>query len=338
MKIKDIAIIFILLLFAAVISCQVVTGQQLQRRGIITPGSLWLDNNRNTIQAHGGGIILVGSTYYWFGEDRAQGLDPLYKYVGCYSSEDLVHWTFLSKIKFAAPKGFDPHHWVLERPKVYYNRKTKKYVMYFHLDDARYKAAEIGIAVSNDVDSGYQFVKHFRPFGMESRDIGQFIDDDGTAYLIFESRPTHGFVIARLSDDYMSVEKKMCLVKEPLEGGALVHYKGLYYVIGSHLTGWNPNSNVYATAKKVSGPWSPFKNMAPSETNTYGSQSTMLLKVTGTKKATVIYMGDIWKPAAQWDSRYLWMPLKIGKGKLWLPKPEPWEINIKTGFVKFANK
>ena len=36
----------------------------------------------------------------------------------------------------------------------------------------------------------------FRPLGYESRDIGQFVDDDGSAYLIFESRPSHGFYIA----------------------------------------------------------------------------------------------------------------------------------------------
>lgn len=327
-----------LLLSPAVMSCPAAVSQQLHPNGIITPGAPWLDNNGNAIQAHGGGIIKVRDTYYWFGEDRAKGLDPMCKYVGCYSSKDLVHWTFQDKIKFVAPEGFDPHHWVLERPKVYYNRSTNKYVMYFHLDDGHYKAAEVGIAVSDIVDNGYHLVKHFRPLGMESRDIGQFIDDDGTAYLIFESRPTHGFVIAKLSGDYLNVEKEICLVKEPLEGGALVHYKGLYYVIGSHLTGWNPNPNVYATAEKLSGPWSSFKNIAPEGTKTYGSQSTMLLKVTGTRKTTVIYMGDIWKPAVQWDSRYLWIPAKIGKGKLWLSKPEPWEINVKTGVVKWINK
>ena len=42
----------------------------------------------------------------------------------------------------------------------------------------------------------------------------------------------------------------------------------------------------------------------------------MLLKVVGTKKTTVIFMGDIWKPRTQWDSRYLWMPLEIGGGDL----------------------
>jgi hypothetical protein len=57
----------------------------------------------------------------------------------------------------------------------------------------------------------------------------------------------------------------------------------------------------------------------------------MLLKVAGSKDTTVIFMADQWHPAAQWDSRYLWMPLTIGDGKLWLPAPHPWTIDVKTG-------
>jgi hypothetical protein len=59
------------------------------------------------------------------------------------------------------------------------------------------------------------------------------------------------------------------------------------------------------------------------------------LKVVGTKMTTVIFMGDIWRPRTQWDSRYLWMPLQIGHGKLWLPPPQPWTLNLKTGKAKF---
>jgi len=33
----------------------------------------------------------------------------------------------------------------------------------------------------------------------------------------------------------------------------------------------------------------------------------------------------------------LWMPLEIGDGKLWVPKPRPWTLNIKTGEVSFEN-
>ena len=48
---------------------------------------IWPDDRGQHIQAHGGGIIKLGDTFYWFGEDRAQGLDRL-RYVSCYSSKD----------------------------------------------------------------------------------------------------------------------------------------------------------------------------------------------------------------------------------------------------------
>ena len=84
-------------------------------------------------------------------------------------------------------------------------------------------------------------------------------------------------------------------------------------------------------SKSLAGPWSEYKDIAPPEANTYGAQSTMMLKIAGTKTTTVIFMGDIWKPHTQWDSRYLWMPLVIGDGKLRLPPPGNWTFNIKTG-------
>jgi hypothetical protein len=251
--------------------------------------------------------------------------------VSCYASKDLATWTFRNQVMQQA----DPENlgagWVLERPKVFYNRKTRQYVMYMHIDDRSYKLARVGVAVSDRVDGDYRYLKSFRPLGQESRDIGQFIDDDGAAYLIFEDRPAKGFHIAKLSDDYLMVEREMSLIRAPLEGGAVVHYQGLYYVVGSALTGWAPNPNKYATSKSLEGPWSEFQDIAPPEAKTYGSQSTMLLKVTGKKATTVIFMGDVWEPRTPWDSRYLWMPLEIGDGKLSLPEPHEWTLDVKTG-------
>ena len=297
----------------------------------IKPGEIWPDDRGMHVQAHGGGIIKLGDAYYWFGEDRSQGLDRAFRYVACYSSKDLAHWTFRKQVQFSPPEEVGTRGWVLERPKIYYNAKTKKYVMYMHLDDGRYALARVGVATCDTVDGDYQFLKSFRPLGCESRDIGQFIDDDGSAYLIFEDRPARGFHIARLSEDYLSVERDVCLIRAPLEGGAVVHYKGLYYAIGSALTGWNPNPNKYATAKSLEGPWSEFKDIAPPETNTYSSQSTMMLKVVGTQATTVIFMSDRWRPRTQWDSRYLWMPLEIGDGNLRLPEPKEWSLDVETG-------
>ena len=119
------------------------------------------------------------------------------------------------------------------------------------------------------------------------------------------------------------------LVKTRWEGverewsAALVNAEGL--------TGWKPNPNKYATATSLAGPWTEFRDIAPPETNTYGSQSTMMLKVVGSKKTSVIFMADIWKPQTQWDSRYLWMPLEIGGGQLRLPEPKEWTLDVVTG-------
>ena len=299
----------------------------------IRPGELWPDDRGQHIQAQGGGILKLGDTYYWFGEDRAKDNNPGKRYVACYASTDLVNWTFRHKVVQIADPEKIGEGWVLERPKVFYNAKTKKFVLYAHLDSKNYRFARVGVFTCDTVDGDYVYLKSFRPLNQESRDIGQFVDDDGSAYLIFEARPTKGFFIAKLSDDYLTVEKEICFIPSRLEGGALVNYDGLYYIIGSWMSGWNPNNNQYATAKSLAGPWSEFKDIAPPETKTYGSQSTLMLKVTGTRRTTVIFMADIWKPDTQWDSPYLWMPLEIGGGKLWLPQPRPWSLDLKTGDV-----
>nr|WP_221312958.1 family 43 glycosylhydrolase [Granulicella aggregans] len=307
-----------------------LSGPAVAQDDLVRPGGVWLDERGLPIEAHGGGIIKVEATYYWFGEDRTPSNDPDKRYVACYSSRDLVHWKFRNQVL----KQSDPEHlgtWILERPKVFFNKKTHKFVMYMHLDGPGYKVARVAVAVSDTVDGNYTYVRSFRPLNEESRDIGQFVDDDGSAYLIFESRPTKGFFIAKLSDDSMNVEKLVSFVQAPLEGGALVHYKGLYYVIGSHLTGWAPNPNVYATAKSLNGPWTEFKDIAPPSANTYDSQSSMLIKIEGREATSVIYVGDRWNPKNLPDSRYIWMPLQIGNGEIHLPSPRPWALDIKKG-------
>jgi len=301
---------------------------------VVQPGAVWLDNRFKEIQAHGGSIIRLRDLYFWFGEDRSPGPFSAKRFVACYSSKDLVHWTFRNRVLALSDREHLGNGWVLERPKVFYNRGTRKFIMYMHIDDSEYRFARVGIAVSDVIDGEYVYVKSFHPLGRESRDIGQFIDDDGSSYLMSESRPTGGFFIAKLSDDYMTVDQAVSFIKEPLEGVSLVRYDGLYYVLGSHISGWEPNSDVYGIARSLSGPWSEITDIAPPDTDTYNSQSTMLLKVTGSRTTSVIYMGDRWEPKALWDSRYVWMPLQIGGRKLILPKPAPWTIDVRSGTTR----
>lgn len=36
----------------------------------IRPGQIWLDTNGKRIQAHGGSVIYIDGTYYWYGENK----------------------------------------------------------------------------------------------------------------------------------------------------------------------------------------------------------------------------------------------------------------------------
>ena len=72
---------------AAVISFW-IAGALLAASPVIRPGEIWLDNRGQHIQAHGGGIIRLRDTYYWFGEDRSKENDRAKRYVSCYSSKD----------------------------------------------------------------------------------------------------------------------------------------------------------------------------------------------------------------------------------------------------------
>lgn len=317
----------LLVLFSSFIHTQ---AESVQTQ-MIRPGDVWRDDRGEVIQAHAGAIIQIKGQFFWFGEDRSRTNEPDKRYISCYSSSDLVHWRFRNQVLVMNDPEELGSGWVLERPKIFYNHKTHKFVLYAHLDNGHYTAARVAVAVSDTVDGEYKYVRSFRPLGKESRDIGEFIDDDGAAYLIFESRPTGGFYIGQLSDDYMEVEKEIAFVRAPLEGGAIVRYDGLYYVIGSHLTGWNTNPNVYATASTLQGPWTEMKDIAPPQTNTYDSQSGMLIRVTGTKGTVVIYAGDRWNPTSLWDSRYVWLPVEIGRGQFRLTRPCPWSIDVTAG-------
>jgi hypothetical protein len=132
------------------------------------PGQIWLDNHGNQINAHSGGFLYYKKTYYWFGEHKESGKMGGKALVGVhvYSSKDLYNW----KDKGVAlamsndTTSMLQKESVLERPKVIYNRKTKKFVMWFHheLKDQGYKAALTGVASSDEVTGPYKYINSFR--------------------------------------------------------------------------------------------------------------------------------------------------------------------------------
>jgi hypothetical protein len=135
------------------------------------PGELWLDNNGVHVNAHGGGVLYDrDGRYYWFGEHKIEGTAGNQAQVGvhCYSSDDLYNWNDEGIALAVMPEGSGSDiekGCILERPKVIYNAKTGKYVMWFHLEikSMGYKAARSGVAVSDHVTGPYSFVRSVRP-------------------------------------------------------------------------------------------------------------------------------------------------------------------------------
>ena len=122
--------------------------------------------------------------YLVIGEDKTNG-SP-FQHVNCYSSTNLVEWGYVGALLSQQSSGDLGPNRVVERPKVIYNSSTKKYVMYMHIDSSSYGEAKVGVATSSSVCGAYSYQGSFQPLGYQSRDMGLFQDDDGTAYLLSE--------------------------------------------------------------------------------------------------------------------------------------------------------
>ena len=142
---------------------------------IFRPGALWLDDHGTNINAHGGGLLFVPGdwlrrgTYYWFGEHKVAGEAGNTAQVGVhvYSSHNLTTW---KDEGIAFKVSDDPQSEifrgsVIERPKVIFNRRTKKFVMWFHLElvGQSYSAARSGVAIADRVTGPYTYLGSFRP-------------------------------------------------------------------------------------------------------------------------------------------------------------------------------
>lgn len=308
---------------------------------VFEPGAEWRDTNGDRIEAHGGGILAVGGTYYWYGENHRLGGGNKTG-VSAYSSTDLRHWKNEGVV---LPKDSLPVRYrdggVAERPKVIFNRTSGMYVMWMHLDANRYADASAGVAVSRSPSGPFAVVRIFRPIhydygygtgdaqareredslGNTFRDMALFRDDDGSAYVVYASESNKTLYAVRLSDDYTDV------VRPAVEGRtwarlfpgtrreAPAPFKvgGSYYMITSAQSGWAPNPARYHVAEHFLGPWRTMGNpvVGPDSATTFRSQSAFVLPVPTICARCFVYMGDRWESRALDKSTYIWLPFVV---------------------------
>lgn len=353
------------------------------------PGLSWTDTKGKLIQAHGGQVQKLTykdketgeevTTWWWVGEDKTNGS---HGGICAYSSTDLYNWQFegivMRNVSNRAALDEDEYFKelykgktkeeldhiyeclsaetaIIERPKLIYNEKTNKYILWFHADgptqtsNSSYAAASAGVAISDTPYGPFEFVERYRlntcpedqeDFHPESkgmaRDMNLFTDDDGTAYIIYSSEENLTLYISKLNSEYTylatppeEAEYGKDFIRlfpgAQREAPALFKRDNKYYLVSSGCTGWAPNQARYYMADSVLGEWENMGDPCVGDTDktTFSSQSTCVFK---TDNDTFIFMADRWLSDDLPNSPYIWLPVKFEEdGRMTLEFVKEWK-------------
>lgn len=293
-------------------------------------GQVWYDDQGKLIQAHGGCIIEHEGTWYWYGENKdgdnvpgakekegAERVDLIG--ISCYSSKNLMDWHYEGLALPAVlddPDSFLAPNKICERPKVIYNKKTKKFVMWTHIDNETRKYAGVGIAISDTPVGPFTFLQAKHPNRQDSKDMTVFVDIDDTAYLVHTSNWNRNLNIARLTEDYTDVDGFYVTVMydQMREAPAMFYEDGMYYMITSGCTSWDPNSALYSTTPHLLTHWRLIDNPCEGEgyRKTFGGQSSYIFQYKGQR----YLMLDHWKSMDLRHSGYSILPIELKDGVL----------------------
>ncbi|WP_295732239.1 glycoside hydrolase family 43 protein [uncultured Muribaculum sp.] len=178
------------------------------------------------------------------------------------------------------------------------------------------KAVDEGMFTVRDLDRGQM-----------ARDMGIFVDSDGKAYHIYSSESNLTLQIAELDSTFTRHTGKYVRL---FPGGhneapAMFKHDGVYWMITSGCTGWEPNEARLMRADNILGPWKQLPNpcRGAEAEKTFCGQSTFVMRVGD----SYTFMADIWNPKNLADSRHLWLPVKFDSdGVPFIDSPDSYRI------------
>ena len=283
-------------------------------------GEPWLDTDGNVIHAHGGHMLHHDGWWYWYGENRTEN-----NYVSCYRTKDFKSFEFRGNIITTetptegyrvqtdlslAGKNADGtiHKVNLERPKVLWCERTKKFVLWCPYENGvDYHDARCAVASSDYPDHGFVYHGSFNPFGDMARDCTLFMDGED-AYFAAASRDNRDLHVWKLTKDFMSVSKLVnnLFQNESREAPAFFRRDGRYYLLTSYCTGWAPNQGKWSSSDSRDGEWEINEKFG--DETTFRSQPAFVLE----KDGKFIYFADRWGGNGHYnDSTYVVLEIKF---------------------------
>jgi hypothetical protein len=330
--------------------------------GALATGINFLDDKGNRVNAHGGGIIKEGDTFYLHGEYfLSTTTDNNFNGFSMYSSKDLATWKYEGIILPQQSSGELGPNRKGERPHIIKCPSTGEFVLYAHAASSDYQAdKEVVYATSATVNGQYAYKG---PLTNSSGAIAAHSDmsaitDGNNAYVVTES----GHLYTLSADCHTWVSDKTQSVNGDSGGSespTVFKAGSTYYWIGSYKTGWRANNNFYSTASALTGPWTYQGFIAPvtdtstttpsgqpnppewiSDQRTWLSQSTWVMPVTGCNGTVYVYWGDHWygntdtsQPGKHNDqATYVFQPLVFNGTAISMPTyHETWKLDVGAG-------
>jgi hypothetical protein len=318
----------------------------------------WHTQDGRPINSQGGGIFRFPDPqtgeikYYWYGvyykEADTYRNNPSvtlpsasFEAVTCYSSTDLVKWTFeadvLTKEELKKQDG-DRKTWV-GRLGVAYIRELNLYAMFVQHGN------QVLITVS--ATPGGQFTWH-QQISMKDMigtpntgDQTVFTDEEsGKSYLVYSyGQGRNKIYVSEIGVKDGKVNLLDCtkiFQGASREGNCMFKYKDKYYMFASNIYGWDASLAYYLVADDIRGPYLPANDMLVMEgsENDYAhvTQTGFFINVKGSKKETVVYCGDRWANFAGNGLGYnQWFPLSFMGKKPYFNSLSSWHLNAQTG-------
>lgn len=320
----------------------------------------WNTKDGKPINSQGGGVFKFKDAagkekYYWYGvhykEADLYRIDPsvtlpnaTFESVTCYSSTDLVNWTFEADV-FTKEEAFKTvaKTWV-GRLGVAYIKELNKYAMFVQ------HGSEVLIALADSPTGEFKWHQKISMMNMigtsNTGDQTVFTDEDsGKSYLIYSyGRGRNKIYVSEIGMKDGMVNLLDCnkvFQGESREGNCMFKYKGKYYMAASNIYGWDASYAYYLVADDIRGPYTPANDMQvmKGSENDYAhvTQTGFFFNVKGSKQETVIYCGDRWADFAGNGLGYnQWFPLSFNGAEPYFNSLSSWNINAKTGEWKAA--
>lgn len=344
--------LFTLFSFTVIANGQEKHGTSKFKNGGFNEFVEWRDDRGELINAHDGGIIKIKGTYYWYGlalrplgisKDENNGAATTTG-ITLYSSKNLFTWKYEGVILRTSSDSLHPLRapMRMERPKIVYNEKTHKFVLWFHYVGYPGKhgeaigTADAGVAVADKITGPFNYLGHQRPINDSGavKDCTLFVDSDSSAYFIYDRKMTGGarcLHVVKLTDDYLHATNQWAKIDiaNRREAPVVIKNNGTYYLVTSDVSGWKSNSAKVFKASNMMGPWELVGNPCVGEGSdaTYNTQGTNSFCVDGKKNETIIML-ERHNTENFMRCSYVWLPVVFTAGKeLLFPYKKEWDLN-----------